>query len=105
MSESPVTTFAPGVEATVVKDTCRVGGATFHLHHTLAFHGFNKARSVNITGRGMGGGRREGGRREGGREEGGREEGGREEGGRREGGRREGETWLVCSIFGPHSVA
>ena len=49
VSESPVATLAPGVEAPVVKDTCRVGGATADLHDTLSFHGFHEARCVYIT--------------------------------------------------------
>ena len=49
VSESSVATFAPGVQAAVVKDTGRVGGATLDLHHTLALHGFNQPWSVHIT--------------------------------------------------------
>ena len=49
MSESSVPTFAPRVEAAVVKDTGRVGGATLDVDHLSSLHGVHKPRSIHIT--------------------------------------------------------
>ena len=49
MSESSVPTFAPRVEAAVVKDTGRVGGATLNVDHVSSLHGVHKPRSIHIT--------------------------------------------------------
>ena len=49
VSETSVATFAPCVEAPVVKDTGRVGGATLDVHHPFPLHGVHKPRSVHIT--------------------------------------------------------
>ena len=49
VSESTIATFAPGVEASIVKDTGRVGGATLNVDHTFAFHSIHKPWSVDIA--------------------------------------------------------
>lgn len=51
VSKSAIATFAPGVEASVVKDTSTVGGATSCCDYHFLFQTLHQLRCVHVTAR------------------------------------------------------
>ena len=49
MSKPAIATFAPGVEAPVVKDTGTVGGATRCVNYMLPLQTLHQLRGVHVT--------------------------------------------------------
>ncbi len=49
VTQSAVSSFAPGVQSAIVKDTATVRGPTRHLHYLLTLQRLYQLRGVTVT--------------------------------------------------------